>query len=275
MAAMTLRILVASLALGYSVGASAAGESSQAEAVLQINGKSFPLTSALVIQNGNEEGLKDGPRLLVFLSDKPIPLQAAGGASTLRAAAWARNAGVTAVVLRGDPTGKNSGGTASVLAAPGLEPGGFATLTDNQAFKELQVGASRASGRFVFNGSDTTLKGSFDAPIAPIVVTEDVKDRVAVESAPAKAYLAYMAALKKGDLKEAARYATTERMKVIEQFRSADAATFKSMAKEIPDGASLAKSVRRVVVRGDLASVVLSSKEVNELTREDSEWKVD
>jgi hypothetical protein len=47
------------------------------------------------------------------------------------------------------------------------------------------------------------------------------------------------------------------------------------MAKEIPDGATLAKSVRHVVVRGDLASVVLSSKEVNELTREGSDWKVD
>ena len=272
---MTLRMLVTSLALGCSVGASAAGESSRAEAVLQIHGRAFPMTSVLVIKNGNEEGMKDGPRLLVFLSDKPIPLQAAGGASTLRAAAWARNAGVTAVVLRGDPTGKHSAGTASVLAAPGLEPGGFATLTDDHAFKELQVSTSRASGRFVFDGSNTTLKGSFDAPIAPLAVTENVQDRAAAESAPAKAYLAYMAALRNGDLKEAARYATAQRMKVVEQFRSADAATFKSMAKEIPDGAILAKSVRRVVVRGDLASVVLSSKEVNELTREGGDWKVD
>ncbi|MDQ2736312.1 MAG: hypothetical protein M3Y55_15285, partial [Pseudomonadota bacterium] len=174
---------------------------------------------------------------------------------------------MTAVVLRGDPTGRNSAGTASVLAVPGLKPGGFATLTDNQAFKELQVGASRASGRFVFGGSGTTLKGSFESPIAPLAVTENVKGRAAAESAPAKAYFAYMAALKKGDLKEAARYATAERMKVIEQFRSADAATFKSMAKEIPDGVTLAKSVRRVVVRVDLASVVLSPKDVNELTR--------
>ena len=270
-----IRMLVTSLALGCSLGASAAGESSRAEAVLQLNGRSFPLTSVLVIQNGNEEGMKDGPRLLVFLSDKPIPLQSAGGASTFRAAAWARNAGVTAVVLRGDPTGKSSGGSASVLAAPGLVPGGFATLSGDQSFKELHVGAGRASGKFVFDGSDTSLKGSFDAPIAPLAVTEDVKDRAAAESAPAKAYLAYMAALRRSDLKEAARYATAERMKEIEQFRSADAATFKSMAKEIPDGATLAKSVRRVVVRGDLASVVLSSKEVNELTREGSDWKVD
>ncbi len=272
---MTLRMFVTSLALACSVSASAAGESSRAEAVLQLNGKPFPLTSVLVIQNGNEEGMEDGPRLLVFLSDKPIPLQVAGGASTFRAAAWARKAGVTAVVLHGDPTGKNSAGTASVLAAPGLPPGGFATLTDTQAFKELKVGASRASGRFVFGGSDTTLRGSFESPIAPMAVTENVKDRAATESAPAKAYLAYMAALRKGDLKEAARYATAERMKVIEQFRSADAASFKSLAKAIPDGATLAKSVRRVVVRGDLASVVLSPKDVNELTREGGDWKVD
>src|SRR5450432_3891994 len=110
---MALRLFVAALAFGYSFCANAAGEASRADATLEINGKSIRLTSVLVIQNGNEEGMEDAPHLLVFLSDKPIPLQAAGGPSTFRAAAWARNANVTAVVLRGDPAGKSSGGTAS------------------------------------------------------------------------------------------------------------------------------------------------------------------
>jgi hypothetical protein len=272
---MTLRVLVATLALGASLCASAADEGSRADATLEINGRAIRLTSVLVIQNGNEEGMEDAPRLLVFLSDKPIPLQAAGGPSTFRAAAWARNANVTAVVLRGDPAGKSSGGTASVLAAPGLERGSFASLSGNQAFKELRVGAGRASGTVAFDGSSPSIKGSFDAPITPMVITQDLKDRAAAESAPAKAYLAYMAALKKGDLKEAARYANPGRMQEIEQLHNQSAQVFKNMTKEIPDSATLAKSVRRVIVRGSLASVVLASKEVNELVRDGDDWKID
>ena len=84
-----------------------------------------------------------------------------------------------------------------------------------------------------------------------------------------------MAALKKGDLKEAGRYASPARMKGLEQLRSQAPQVLKGMAKEIPDGATLAKSVRRVIVRGNLASVVLSSKEVNELVREGDDWKID
>lgn len=272
---MTLRFLVAALALGASLCASAADEGSRADATLEINGRAIHLTCVLVIQSGNEEGMDDAPHLLVFLSDKPIPLQVAGGASTFRAGAWARTANVTAVVLRGDPAGKSSGGSASVLAAPGLEPGSFASLSGNQAFKQLRVAAGRAAGTAVFDGSSTTIKGSFDAPITPLAITQDLKDRAAAESAPAKAYLAYMAALKKGDLKEAARYANPGRMKEIEQLRNQSAQVFKDMTKEIPDGATLAKSVRRVIVRGNLASVVLSSKEVNELVREGDDWKID
>ena len=82
------------------------------------------------MQSGNEEGLDDAAHLLVFLSDKPMPLQVAVGATTLRAQSWARANDVSAIVLRGDPAGKSAAGTASVLAAPGLEPGGFASLAN-------------------------------------------------------------------------------------------------------------------------------------------------
>ncbi len=78
---MTLRLFVAALAFGFSfsLGANAAGEAAKADATLEINGKSIRLTSVLVLKNGNEEGMEDAPHLLVFLSDKPIPLQFAGG----------------------------------------------------------------------------------------------------------------------------------------------------------------------------------------------------
>ena len=272
---MTSRVLAAAAAIAFSLCANAADEGSRVDATLEINGRTIRLTNVLVIQSGNEEGLDDAPHLLVYLSDKPIPLQAATGASTLRAQAWARNANVSAVVLRGDPAGKSADGSASVLAAPGIEPGGFASLSSNQGFPQLRVAAGRASGTASFGGAGTLVKASFDAPIAAVTISQDLKDREAAVSAPAKAYIAYMAGLKKGDLKEAGRYASMARIKQIEQFRSQAGEMFKNMTKQMPDSAAIAKSVRRVIVRGNLASVVLSTKEVNELAREGDDWKVE
>ncbi len=84
-----------------------------------------------------------------------------------------------------------------------------------------------------------------------------------------------MAAPKKGDLKEAGRHANPARMNELAQLRSEAPQIPKSLTKEISDSATLARSVRRVIVRGDLASVVPSSKEVDELVREGDIWKID
>src|SRR6185295_7401505 len=150
---------------------------------------------------------------LVLLSDKPIPLQSAIGATTARAQAYARNAGITAVVLRGDPAGKSGEGSAGVLTAPGMQPGSFVTLSSSQGFSNLRVGGGRAAATVAFGTGSTVVKGSFDAPMAATAITQDIKGKDAAESATAKAFIAYMAGLKKGDLQEAGRYATPGRMK--------------------------------------------------------------
>jgi hypothetical protein len=228
-----------------------------------------------VLQHGNEEGMEDGPRLLVLLSDKPIPPQSAIGATTARAQAYARNSGITAVVLRGDPAGKSGDGSAGVLTAPGMQPGSFVTLTSSQGFSNLRVGGGRAAATVAFGTGSTVVKGSFDAPITANAITQDLKGKEAAESAPAKAYLAYMTGLKKGDLVEAARYATPARMKQIESFRAQAGAGFAAMTKQLPDGATIGKGIRRVIVRGPVASVVSSTREVNELVKDGDAWKVD
>lgn len=82
-----------------------------------------------------------------------------------------------------------------------------------------------------------------------------------------------MAALKKGDFGEAARYATASRMRQLEQVKAQAGPQFAAMMKQMP--AASAKSIARVVVRGDQASIVQTSKEVNGLVREGGDWKVD
>ncbi|MEO8081730.1 MAG: hypothetical protein ABI641_14450 [Caldimonas sp.] len=268
-----LRQMYAALALAsVSCVAVGAGPAGTVDGSLVVNGRTVHLDHILVVQSGNEEGL-DEPGLRIYLSSAEIPLAAGGGASTLRAQTWARHANMTAVVLRADPAARSRAGTASVLAAPGLEPGMFSSMSSNQAYSDLRAAGGRISGATDLGSG--TLKVRFDAPVQAVAITQDLKDAAAADSAPAKAYLVYAAALRKGDLNEAGRHATASRMKELSDLRAQAAEIFDSIRKQIPEGGPLARSIRRVIVRGDTASVVLADKNVNELVREGGEWKVD
>ena len=267
------RYMFAAIALAsVSSAAMAAGTAGTVDGSLVVNGQTIHLDHILVIQTGNEEGLDEpGPR--IYLSDAEIPMAVSGGASTLRAQTWARRANITAVVLRVAPAANSRAGTASVLAAPGLEPGMFASMSSSHAYTNLRVAAGRISGS-VDLGSGA-LGAKFDAPIQTLAITQDLKDSAAVDSAPAKAYLAYAASLRKGDLKEAGRHATVSRMREIEELKTQAVEILDGMRKQIPEAGVLAKSIRRVIVRGDTASVMMANKGVNELVLEGVEWKVD
>ncbi len=76
--------LAAAIGCGLSIGARAQ-EAVHVEATLRVNGQTLKLTKVLALQNGNEEGLEDAPRLRIFLSDGDIPLAIAGAAGVLRA----------------------------------------------------------------------------------------------------------------------------------------------------------------------------------------------
>ncbi len=268
-----LRPFCAALALASaSFAALGAGPVGTVDGSLVINGRTVRLDHILVVQSGNEEGL-DEPRLRIYLSSTEIPLAVGGGASTLRAQTWARHANITAVVLRADPAARSRAGTASVLAAPGLEPGMFSSMSSNQAYTDLRAAGGRISG--VAELGSGALKVRFDAPVQTVAISQDLRDAEAADSAPARAYLVYAAALRKGDLKEAGRHATSSRMKELSELKAQAAEIFDSIRKQIPEGGLLARSIRRVIVRGDTASVVLADKNVNELVREGGEWKVD
>ena len=81
-ARLAFALAVASVLFG---GTAMADEAARVEATLHYNGQALPLTKVLVLQNGNEEGLEDGPHLRIYLSDGDIPLAVAGDAGTLRA----------------------------------------------------------------------------------------------------------------------------------------------------------------------------------------------
>src|SRR5262245_60282242 len=101
---MRYRRLALAVAIGcaLSIGAGAQ-ETAQVDATLRLGGKTLKLAKVLALQNGNEEGLEDGPRLRIFLSDGAIPIAIAGAAGVLRAKAYARDAGIAGVVILVDP----------------------------------------------------------------------------------------------------------------------------------------------------------------------------
>ena len=258
----------------FSLGAAAA-DAGRVEGTLDVAGKMVHLDHVLVVSMGNEEGLEDSPRLRIFLSDAEIPLRYASAATTAATKTWARGAKATAVVVMADPSGRNSGGVANLLGMPGMTEA-FRSTSNSDGLVPFKVAGGRASGAIAFEGQQGVLKARFDAPVTVVPSTQDLKEGAAIASAPVQALLAYRAALKKGDLKEAARHATLARMQQIEAFRAqAPPDVYKSMLREVPEGKELLASVRRVVVRGDVASIILSTREIEEMALEAGAWKVD
>ena len=267
--------LATMIGCAISVGAGAQ-DTAQVDATLRLSGKAIKLTKALALQNGNEEGLEDGPRLRIFLSDGNIPIAIAGAAGVLRAKAYARNAGIAGVVILADPTGKSRDATVSVLNAPGQDPASFSSVTSSNAFGELKVTTARVSGSISIEGDVVELKAKLDAPISADPVTADLKGKAALGSAQAQALIAFRDALRKGDMAAVIKYATVQRQKEIAAFRTrVGDAGFKDALAHTPDGASVTKTIKRLIVRGTTASVVLENGEVTELVQDSGAWKVD
>jgi len=256
-----------------AVGASAGP--SQLDAKLTYNGQTRALDHILVLQYGNEEGLESGPKLRILLSDREIPLGVAGGATSSRAQTYARQAGFTAVLITADPTGRDRGASASLLHTPGMDPRSFVSASSTDAFRALQVTRERASGALSFDNTTMKLAAKFDAPVTANTVTASLTGPAALASPPVKALAAYRAALRKADLETAGKFATAARMKTLRDYRAQAGEQAFRDAVAAAVGDDLAKTVKRLIVRGASASVVLEGKEVDELVQEADGWKVD
>jgi len=257
-------------------GAAAADQPARGTATLTLTGKSVKLDRVLIVQYGDEEGMGHGPQLRIFFSDRDLPLAVTGAITQFIAKSYALQAKVNLVEVAGDPAGRDHGAQISVLNAPGLQSGDFATSTSTNAFTQLQVAGGRASGTVSLLDQRLGLSATFDAPITANPVTANLTGKAAVGSAPAKAVIAYYDAVKVGDLTALARYTTAERMQTLIQYRQqAGEKAFREAMQDQPTGAAVAASITRVVVRGAQASVVQGPKQFDELVLEGGAWKVD
>ena len=260
----------------FELGAAAAQESATVEATLTFAGQTHKLDHVLIVRAGNEEGMDaSGPRLRIYLSDAEIPLRLAGGATDLGAKGYAQQAGLSAVVVFADPAGKDRGAQLSLLNAAGTQQPGFATASDTNALSEFQVAAEHASGAITFQGGQIGLTAKFSAPITANPITADLTGKAALESPPVQALAAYDAALAKADMAALAKCTTALRLKQIQAFHDqAGEKAFRQAVKSETGGPPLAQTVKRVIVRGESASVVLKGGEVAELVQENGAWKM-
>jgi len=263
----------------------AADDGPRVDGVLINAGATVKLDHVLVVQSGNEEGLQDGPHLRIFLTDGEIPLMIAGAATTVDAVGFARQAKIYGVVILADPTGSNMNAGAYNLNLPPWvtpAPPGFAAKTpDPHIIRQLQVTATHASGEAHIDLVRGSVSASFDAPITPDPVTQDLSGDAAIDSAPAKAFLVYADALARGDMAAVSKYATTRYASRIaalysgySRYPGLGAAGWAKFIASDRNMAALPNSISRVIVRGNSATVVFQLKAAASLIFDEGSWKV-
>lgn len=256
--------------------AALAQPAARVEASLTFQGITTRFDHVLVVRQGNEEGMTDAPELRIFLSDQEIPRTVAGAATTLSAKQYAAEAKFNAVVIIADPAGAKLSGQASILNAPAMADGRFATGSSSNAFSRLSVSSGRASGKATFDSDDLKISAVFDAPVLENPVTADLKGAAALASAPAQAVLACTRVMHTRDLAAMAKVNTAARTRGLAEFQAqAGDQAFWAALKGEPDADAVAKTVQRVIVRGPNASVLLGEGTVAELVLENDGWKCD
>jgi hypothetical protein len=274
---MTIRFLAAvALAAGplTAPAAQAAEAPASVEASLSIGGVSTRLDHVLVIRQAGDDGVEDGPTLRIFLSDGPIPQVAASAPTSGAAKAYAQDHKVTGVVILADIDGRKLGGQAEVLNSPGLAEGSFATASNTEAFSRLSLFGGRLVGQASFGETDVKLQARFDAPISENPITSDLTGAAALPAPPTQAMLACTRALHSGDMAELARLYTAERMKGMAAFRAqVGEQSFHEQMKGAPRAEAVAQELKRTVVRGPNAAVMLTDGTLAELVLQDGQWK--
>ena len=248
---------------------------------LTINGKTFNAPHVHALLHDNAEGILATPtQLRIVVTDREVPIESLYGLSFLPVGDMGRRGEVEGILLQFDPA-KPDEVDYTVLTVSGIQ-----TVTTKVSVKELKLAAGRVTGAFDFSDNSFAsfpeypkVKFSFriDTPVnSPPAVTADLKGRDALNSPQVKVVRAIADALAVGNLvalnKLTSERATVRNKEEIAR-RGADAKkAYKSVGAELK---KLIPGVKRVVVRGDQAVVILPEQTTFELKLEGGIWKGD
>jgi hypothetical protein len=248
---------------------------------LTINGKTFPAPHVHVLLHDNAEGVLPFPtELRILVTDREVPIDALYGLTFLPVADMGRRGEVEGVLLRFDPA-KPGEVDYTVLTLNGVQ-----TFTTKISIKELRVVAGTVSGAFDFSDTSfasfpdypkVTFSFRIDAPVkSPPAITADLKGTDALNSPQVKALRAIADAIATGDFeamhKLTSESATVRNKEELARLGAGAKATYKSVGtdlkKRIP-------GIKRVVVRGDRAVVIVPGQGTVNFIFERGSWKGD
>jgi hypothetical protein len=240
------------------------------EGNLAYKGKRVKLEHVLVVRHGNEEGLAEGEHLRVFFSDREIPLGLTNTASLFSLRQALHATGASAVVLKADPRGKIMKAQVELLSATDLPWPMQETASVPVPFTRLALGDRRLSGAASLRFGELEIAADFDAPVMENPVTAQFHDKAARTAAPARALIACTTASRNKDMDALGKCFSDFDRKEVERLLANSSAKEK---KSRPTTAQVAKSIQRVVVRGNNATVVMDGDFV-EMVLEGGVWKI-
>ncbi|MBK9163420.1 MAG: hypothetical protein IPM21_05805 [Acidobacteria bacterium] len=246
---------------------------------LTIKGRAIPVRHVYALLHDNAEGLLHYPtELRILITDRKVPLDSLYGINFLPVGDLAKWGEVEGILLRFDP--KNL----SEVDLTVLMPSSLQKVTDRVTIKNFEFAADRVKGSFEFNDDsfqnfpeypNANFIFEIDAFVNPIpAVTADMKGNDVLNSPQIKALSTIAGALVKADIAEFEKHSSE---RAIRNLRKHVAALGANASKSIKStGTELKKvipGVKRVVVRGNLAVVILPENSHFELIFVDGSWK--
>ena len=246
---------------------------------LTINGKTFPTLHLHALLHDNAEGALPSPtQMRVLVTDRAVPVESLYGLMFLPVADMGGRGEVEGILLQFDPA-EPAEVDYTVLTLKGLQ-----TVTKRISITGLKVVAGRVSGSFTFTEDSfksfpdypqVSFSLRIDAPIKRLpAITADLKGVDAVNSPQVKVLRAIADALATGNF-EAMHKLSSENVAIrnreeIARLGAKAKTTFKTVGTDLK---RLIPGVKRVVVRGTSAVVILPEKGTFNLVFEGGTWK--
>jgi hypothetical protein len=261
----------------------------QAEGTLRAGDITIKLSHVRAHLHDNAEGLMDRKKeLRILLTDREVPASSLYGVAFQPIWHMAMRGEVQGILLELDPTKPNE--VHSVLLMKPKQKGASLmttslSVTGSEIFKGWKYTGSHVSGSVdrqkeaVPGGEMPSLSytASFDSDILPEPkVTQDLKGAQAVASPQVKMLVTSADALTRGDFATVKKMASKQGAARLDEMITQAGPQAKALAKQFgTEMKTSLKKVKRVVVRGDRAIVIMPDGVSMNVILEGGVWKTD
>lgn len=264
--------------MGIGIAVAGAGDTARAidpgtaQGTLKVNSTAVALTHAVVFRKDNAEGVLDNPELRIALTDREIASDLLADLIPERLEMLARDGKVRGLLWKLDARTPKQALQGTLLLPPGKPTESLVFFTRSNTagiFERFETSNNRVVGEAKHASEPKAEVAGYDYAVsftAPLLQDGKITDRPvgppAVRHPAAQVYLGFQRALRTGDLEVARRFASPDRIRQVEMLRrQLGEAAFRQQVKQfVPEEAGLVRTLRQVVVRTDVAVVVLQER---------------